>query len=135
MPRGTSIYDQGYGIYIPEPKGTVASFGKEFDVPGPGNRHATSAAFLFQRATAAKAGLPQLKRGWVGINAKAISADRLGQDRWGLSSQVGLPKGFHFGWRIDNVDLLFSYRGERSSHLTPRGTLALAERVARRVHC
>jgi hypothetical protein len=135
MPKGTSVYDHGYGIYIPLPKGTVASFGMEFDIPGPGNRHATSTVFLFRSATAATKGLQQLKRTWIGIGAKAIPTDRLGQERWGLSSQVGLPKGFHFGWRIDNVDFLFSYRGESSSPLTATGALILAERMARRVHC
>ena len=49
MPKGMSVYDRGYGIYIPLPKGTVASFGMEFDIPGPGNRHATSTVFVPKR--------------------------------------------------------------------------------------
>jgi len=133
MPKGTSVYDSGYGTYISLPKGTVTDYGFEFDMGR--DRAATSHAFLFRSPAAAHRGLAALKRAWAGgLNPKPISADHLGQERWGLRSQVGLV-GSHFGWRVDNVDLLFSYRGGSQSVFTSLAALTLAKRMARRVHC
>jgi hypothetical protein len=132
MPKGTSVYDSGYGTHISLPKGTVEDYGFEFDMGL--HRAATSHAFLFRSPGAARRGLTALKRDWHGLDPKTIPSDHLGQERWGISSQVGLL-GSHLGWRVDNVDLLFSYRGGNQSLLTSLAALTLAQRMARRVHC
>ena len=132
MPRGASVYDSGFGIHF-SPRNAIASFGIEYDF-GLG-RAATSGTFLFRSPAAASTGLRELKAMYRGRARKVIPADHLGQQRWGLNSQVGLPIGFHFGWRVDNVDLVFSYRGETSPPVTQTAALALAQRMARRVRC
>lgn len=133
MPRGASVWSSGTSDYGENPKDTVVSFVMEYDIGQ--DRAATSGAFLFRSRAAAARGLRALKTTYRGLGPHAIPADHLGQQRWGLSSQFGLPKGFHFGWRIDNVDLLFSYRGEISSQATLAASLALAETMSRRVLC
>ena len=130
---GASLYSSGTSDYEPNPKGTVVSFVMEYDVGQ--DRAATSVAFLFRTREVAARGLEELKATYRGRGPRSISADHLGQQRWGLSSQFGLPKGFHFGWRVHKVDLVFSYRGATSSPITPAASLDLAETMARRVHC
>ena len=87
---------------------------------------------LFTSARSASSGLASLEREYSG---KRIPDGRLGAERWAISGRFGLPLGFHYGWRVKNVVLLFSLRGTNRAQVNAARALQLAEKMGRRVRC
>ena len=102
---------------------------------------AYSVALLYRDVQAAKNGFRNLRHLFTqdkdfGVwPKKAIPNGHLGEERFAVSFQFGLPSGYHYGWRVKNVVLFFDYRADTAVNIKPATALRYARRMDGRVRC